>query len=119
MPSNREMRRTLQKMGVEVKEVPNVKLVKIITDSSEIIITEPSVSQVSMQGIVTFEITGGKIEAKQGSININEAEIKEEDVMLVAAQSGASKEEALKSLKESNGDIALAILKLQERKRFT
>ncbi len=119
MPNNREMRRMLQKMGVEVKEVPNVKLVKIVTDSSEIVISEPSVSQVSMQGTTTFEIAGGKIETKQSSVNGGGTEIKEEDVMLVATQSGASKEEAQKSLQESNGDIALAILKLQEKKRFT
>lgn len=119
MPNNREMRRMLQKMGVEVKEVPNVKLVRIITDNSEIVISEPSVSQVSMQGTVTFEIAGGKIEIKQGSANEAGSEIKEEDIMLVAAQSGASKEEALRALQESNGDIALAILKLQEKKRLT
>jgi nascent polypeptide-associated complex subunit alpha len=121
MPNNREMRRMLQKMGVEVKEITNVKQVKIITEGMEITISEPSVSQVSMQGTITYEITGGKVETKQiTTINHEQEEdIKEEDIMLVASQSGATKEEAQKALKESNGDIALAILKLQDKKRLT
>lgn len=121
MPNNREMRRMLQKMGVEVKEIANVKQVKIITDSVEITISEPSVSQVSMRGTISYEVTGGRVETKQiETINYEPGEdIKEEDIMLVASQSGATKEEAQRALKESNGDIALAILKLQDKKRLT
>ena len=38
----------------------------------------------------------------------------EEDIQLIIDQTGKSKEEALKALEESKGDIAEAIMKLSE-----
>ena len=42
---NREMRRMLDKMGLEMKDVQNVQEVIIKTDTKEIIITKPSVTE--------------------------------------------------------------------------
>lgn len=119
MPNNREVRRMMQRLGVQVEEIKDVIEVRIVTKDKEIEIKGPSVSIVKVQGITSYEITGGQvIEGPRESVQEKEApvEIKEEDVLLVAAQTGATKEEAERALKETNGDIALAILKLQTRR---
>ncbi len=115
---NRDVRRMLEKMGVEITEIQNVKEVIIRTDKEEYNIKQPSVNMVKMQGMLTFEIVGGQLtKTPLSPSQAPEVEIKEDDVMLVAKEAGVSKEEAEKTLRETNGDIALAILKLQEKKR--
>ncbi len=115
---NRDMRRMLEKMGVEIKELENVKEVIIKTDKEEYIIKQPAVNIIKMQGTLSFEIMGGELTKTQVEVKETATlEIKEDDVLLVSRETGVSKEEAEKVLRESNGDIALAILKLQERKR--
>ncbi len=114
---NRDMRRMLEKMGVEIKELENVKEVIIKTDKEEYLIKRPTVNIVKMQGALSFEVMGGELTKTQLEAKETvDLEIKEDDVLLVARETGVSKEEAEKVLRESNGDIALAILKIQERK---
>ena len=52
-------------------------------------------------------------ESLQISGEIEEEGIPEEDIKIVAEQAKVSEKEAEKALKESNGDIAEAILKLK------
>ncbi len=58
-------------------------------------------------GQESFQITGEVSE--QGS----KPEISDDDINIVIEQAKVSKEEAITSLEETNGDIAEAILKLQ------
>ncbi|MFP3222445.1 MAG: nascent polypeptide-associated complex protein [Nitrososphaeria archaeon] len=113
---NRDMRRMLEKMGIEIEELQNVKEVIIRTDKEEYFIKKPTVNLVKMQGTLSFEIMGGEFTKNQLEIKEAPLEIKEDDVLLVARETGVSKEVAEKVLRESNGDIALAILKIQEMK---
>ncbi|MFP3130279.1 MAG: nascent polypeptide-associated complex protein [Nitrososphaeria archaeon] len=113
---NRDMRRMLEKMGIEIEELQNVKEVIIRTDKEEYFIKKPTVNLVKMQGTLSFEIMGGEFTKNQLEIKEATLEIKEDDVLLVARETGVSKEVAEKVLRESNGDIALAILKIQEMK---
>lgn len=113
---NRDMRRMLEKMGIEIEELQNVKEVIIRTDKEEYFIKKPAVNLVKMQGTLSFEIMGGELTKNQLEIKEAPLEIKEDDVLLVARETGVSKEVAEKVLRESNGDIALAILKIQEMK---
>ncbi|MFP3304186.1 MAG: nascent polypeptide-associated complex protein [Nitrososphaeria archaeon] len=116
---NRDMRRMLEKMGIEIEELQNVKEVIIRTDKEEYFIKKPAVNLVKMQGTLSFEIMGGELTKNQLEIKEAPLEIKEDDVLLVARETGVSKEVAEKVLRESNGDIALAILKIQEMKSNT
>ena len=64
-----------------------------------------------MMGQETFQIVGDITEVeKQES-----AEINENDVETVVEQTNCSREEALEALQESNGNLAEAILKLQNK----
>ena len=42
---NRQMRRMMDKMGLDMEEIPNVQEVIIKTDKKEIIIAKPSVTE--------------------------------------------------------------------------
>lgn len=100
----------MDKLGVNMKEVPNVKEVIIRTEGKDILIKNPSVSQVSAQGMQIYQVMGGSIE-EQGAVK----KYSEEDILLVAQQTGVTKEVAEEALKESEGDLARAILKLSSK----
>jgi len=108
--SPREAKRMMQRMGLSMDAVPDVQQVIIKTSSKEITIEEPEVAVLEMQGQKIFQVTGGKITEKGAERKLI---IPEEDVRLVADQTGKSPEEARKALEECQGDLAKAILLLQ------
>lgn len=108
----REARRMMQRMGMNMDAIPDVEQVIIKTSSKEITIEEPEVAILDMQGQKIFQVTGGKITEKAPERKAAAA-VPEEDVKLVADQTGKSLEEARRALEESKGDLAKAILLLQ------
>jgi nascent polypeptide-associated complex subunit alpha len=100
----------MQRMGLSMDAVPDVQQVVIKTSNKEITIEEPEVAILEMQGQKIFQVTGGKITEKTVERKLA---IPEEDVRLVADQTGKSIEEARKALEECEGDLAKAILLLQ------
>ncbi len=97
--------RMMQRMGMQMTNIDAKRVIIEKEDGSQIIIDNPSISKISMQGQNVFQITG-----KEKTINFNE-----DDIKLVMQQANVSKEEAIKALEESNGDLAEAIMKLQEQ----
>ena len=110
--SPREARRMMQRIGLSMDAVPEVEQVIIKTNSKEIVIEAPEVAIMEMQGQKIFQVTGGKISEKAVERKLT---IPEEDVRLVADQTGKSPEEARKALEECGGDLAKAILLLQSK----
>ncbi|MEM0357721.1 MAG: nascent polypeptide-associated complex protein [Candidatus Bathyarchaeia archaeon] len=110
--SPREARRMMQRMGLSMDAVPDVEQVIIKTASKEIIIENPEVAVVDVQGQKMFQVAGGKVTEKAIERKLV---IPEEDVRLVADQTGKSLEEARKALEECEGDLAKAILLLQSK----
>ncbi|MEM3703719.1 MAG: nascent polypeptide-associated complex protein [Candidatus Bathyarchaeia archaeon] len=110
--SPREARRIMQRMGLSMDTVPDVEHVIIKTSGKEIIIEKPEVAIVDIQGQKMFQVAGGKITEKAVERKLA---IPEEDVRLVADQTGKSLEEARKALEECQGDLAKAILLLQSK----
>jgi len=110
--SPREAKRMMGRMGLNMNAVPDVERVIIKTGSKEITIEEPEVAILEMQGQKIFQITGGKISEKTPE---RKPTVPEEDVRLVADQTGKSSEEARKTLEECGGDLAKAILLLQSK----
>lgn len=105
--NQREAKKLMDRLGLNMKEISSVKEVIIRTEEKEILIKNPTVSQVVAQGLNIYQVMGGAIEEKQIKKNYSE-----EDVLLVAQQAGTSKEVARAALEETNGDLAMAILKL-------
>ena len=110
--SPREAKRMMQRMGLNMDSLQDVEEVIIKTNKKEIVIQEPEVAILNVQGQKMFQIIGGKISEKTlKSASI----ILEEDIRLVADQTGKSLEEARKTLEECEGDLAKAILLLQSK----
>ncbi len=109
--SPREAKRMMQRMGLSMEGIPDVEEVIIRTSAKEITVESPEVAVLDMHGQKIFQVTGHVTEKKIEK----EIEIPEEDVRLVADQTGKSMEEAKKALEETGGDLAKAILLLQSR----
>ncbi|MGQ9468224.1 MAG: nascent polypeptide-associated complex protein [Nitrososphaerales archaeon] len=106
--SDRQARRMLERMGVDIEPIPEVKEVIIRTISKDIIVKNPNVSEMKAKGVRVFQVMGEAVEERV----IEAPKFTEEDILLVAQQANVSKEVAMKALEESNGDLAKAILKL-------
>lgn len=107
----REARRMMQRMGMNMEAVEDVREVVIKTPNKEIVIEGPEVAILQVQGQKIFQVAGGKISEKAPERKA--PTVPEEDVRLVADQTGKNIEEARKALEESGGDLAKAILLLQ------
>ncbi len=108
---NRQMRRMLDKMGLDMKEVSNVQEVIIKTDKKEIIIAKPAVTEMKGKDNSIFQVVAESYEEKE----LEKPIFSDEDIMLVSQQGGVSKEEATNALTEANGDLARAILLLSTK----
>ncbi len=105
---NREMRRMLDKMGLEMKEMDSVEEVIIKTDTKELYLIKPQVVEMKGKDSTIFQVVASDIEERKKEI----PSFKEEDVILVMQQANVTKEKAIQSLIDSKGDIAQAILGL-------
>ncbi len=109
----RETKRMMQRMGLNMAAVDGVEDVVIRTASKEIVIAEPDVSILEVQGQKIYQITGGQVTERAPERKAPATAFAEEDVRLVADQTGKSLDAARKALEESGGDLAKAILLLQ------
>jgi nascent polypeptide-associated complex subunit alpha len=102
----------MQKMGMKMDEVPDVTAVIIKTASKDIMIEEPSVTAINVQGQTMYQIAGGRVSETQPQ-RLAQTGTSDTDVQLVAQQTGKSLEESRKALVEAGGDLAKAILSLK------
>ena len=105
---NREMRRMLDKMGLDMKTMDDVEEVIIKTDKKELYLIKPQVIEMKGKDSTIFQVVATDIEEKQREV----PSFKEEDVILVMQQASVSREKAIQALIESKGDMAQAILSL-------
>jgi nascent polypeptide-associated complex subunit alpha len=109
----REAKRMMQRMGMSMDAVEDVEHVVIRTATKEITIEQPEVAILAVQGQKIYQVTGGKI--TEEAVERKPAGFAEEDVKLVADQTGRTEQEARRALEESGGDLAKAILLLQSK----
>jgi len=109
----REARRMMQRMGMSMGAMPDVEQVILKTGTKEIIIENPEVAVMEVQGQKIFQVTGERIVEKAVE---KPFKILEEDVQLVATQAKVSLEEARAALEQTKGDLAQAILLLSQTK---
>lgn len=102
------MRRMLDRMGLEMKELSNVQEVIIKTDTKEIIIAKPAVTEMKAKDNSIFQVIAESYEERELEVPV----FSQDDIMLVAQQANVSPEEATKALTEAKGDLARAILLL-------
>ncbi|HLQ21179.1 MAG TPA: nascent polypeptide-associated complex protein [Nitrososphaerales archaeon] len=104
---DRQARRMMERMGINMKEMPGVEEVIIRTAEKEIHIRNATVSEVNAQGNRVFQVAGEVEEVARERKTFSD-----EDVLLVQQQAGVSREKAIAALEEADGEVARAILKL-------
>ena len=106
----KQMERQMKKMGMQMKDLPGVKEVIIRFEDKELVIPDAEVNLMNVMGQETYQITGNAVEVEVE----NEIVIPDEDIEMVANQAGVSKADAEEALIATNGDLAEAILKLNQ-----
>ena len=120
---SRRARRMMKQMGMNMNEISDVKRVIIQGENKEVVIEGPQVTSINVQGTKMYQVAGGReTERRPTTSPTTETEpekeelvIPEEDILLVAQQANVSIDRARNALKESEGDLAQAIIKLQTR----
>ncbi len=120
---SRNARRAMQRMGMQMQELNGVTRVIIQSPGKEIVIEQPTVTSINVQGQKMYQILGGRAVERapqaatpQGAAPVAEkppVQAPEEDVLLVAQQAKVSMEKARETLIKCDGDLARAILMLQ------
>ena len=95
---------TMKRMGISQTPI-DVRRVIFEMEDKNLIIDEPSVTKVMMQGQETYQITG---HAEEEST----AKFTEQDIQIVMEKTGKSEQEVKKSLENNQGDITMAIMEL-------
>jgi nascent polypeptide-associated complex subunit alpha len=115
--NSREQKRMMQRMGMNMDTVGDVRQVIIRTADKDIVIDEPEVAILQVQGQKMYQVIGGQVSeqspSQRGVSVAAKPAFSEEDVQLVADQTGKSLEKAKEALQEADGDLAKAILLLQ------
>lgn len=113
MMSNRQARRLMEKMGLNVEEMEGVREVVIqMDDGRSIHIKEPAVYRMKAKDMTVYNVMGK--EEESGGPGGEEIALSEDDVKLVMDQTGATRDRAIQALIESGGDLAAAILSIQQ-----
>lgn len=116
----RDLERQLKKMGLKVEELKDVKLVLIETGDKEIMIENPQVIVMTMKDQKIYQIVATKVkEVKEEALREHGETLSEDDIKFVAEQAGIGYEEAREILKKAGGDIAKALIMIQEEKGNT
>ncbi|OQA68749.1 MAG: Nascent polypeptide-associated complex protein [Candidatus Diapherotrites archaeon ADurb.Bin253] len=102
------MQGMLKKMGISQEEIDASRVIIEKTDNSRIIIDNPSVTKIKMQGQETFQIAGDISEESA------KEETSEEDIKMIIEKTGVSEEIARETLEKNNGDLAETILELSK-----
>ena len=107
---NRNTRRMMDRMGVDLKDMPNVLEVRIKTNKKEIILTKPTVSEMKTKEATVFSVTGGDYEEIELEVPI----FSDDDIQLVSQRAGVDLEKARTALESAKGDLTTAIITLKE-----
>ena len=100
-----KMQGMMKNMGISQTELPVKKVIFEMADGN-LVIEDPSVLKIMMQGQESYQVTGEAVEESAESFS-------EDDVKMVVEKSGKSEDEVKAALTESDGDIAEAIVSLK------
>ena len=100
----KSMQKMMKQMGIKSEEIGSSRVVIELKDGGKLVVHEPHVVAIEMQGEKSFQISG-KVSEEQ--------EAGEDDINMVMQEAGCSREEAQIALRETKGDIAEAIIRLK------
>lgn len=100
----KQMQAMMKQLGMSQNEIPSSRVIIEKEGGDKIVINNPSVVKINMQGQESFQITGDVSEEKAESFS-------EEDIKVVMEKTNCTEDEARNALEET-GDLAEAILRL-------
>ncbi len=100
----KKMQAMMKQMGMSQEEI-NAKRVVIEKEDGNLVIENPSVTKINMQGQESFQIVGDVSEESGG--------FSDEDIQTIIEKTNSTEEQTKKTL-EKTGDLAEAILELSE-----
>ncbi|MFH1308324.1 MAG: nascent polypeptide-associated complex protein [archaeon] len=100
----KKMQGMMKQLGIKQEEIQASRVI-IEQEDKNIILENPSVTKIKMQGQESWQITGDeRVEEKQ--------EDNTEDIKTIMEKTSCSEQEAKQALEQSDGDLAEAILSL-------
>lgn len=99
----KKMQAMMKQMGMSQEEIDASRVVIEKSDGGKLIIENPSVQKIKIQGQETFQISG--------SVSEEIESFSDEDIQTIIEKTGVSEEKAREIL-EKTGDLAEAILEL-------
>lgn len=102
----KKMQGMMKQLGISQEEIDTSKVTIEKNSGDKIIINNPSVQKIKMQGQESFQISGD-ISEEQGEL------FSQEDIETVIEKTGCDEESVKKKLEETK-DLAQAILELSE-----
>ncbi|MBM3232305.1 nascent polypeptide-associated complex protein [Candidatus Pacearchaeota archaeon] len=102
----KKMQSMMKQMGIKQDDIDALRVIIEKNDGNNIIIENPHVARITMQGQESWQITG---EAREETAGVDG-----EDVRLIMEKTGKSYEESKAMLERVEGDIAQAIISLSE-----
>mgnify|MGYP006284399715 CR=1 FL=1 len=109
--NSRQMKQAMKKMGVQQEDLEAHQVIIRLADR-DLVIDNPDVAKVNMMGQETYQIAGGNISEERREI---EVEISDDDIKTVAETAGVEDDRARQALEDTGGDLAQAIMNLQEQ----
>jgi nascent polypeptide-associated complex subunit alpha len=100
----KKMQGLMKQMGIAQEEIDATRVI-IECEDKNIIINNPSIIKIKMQGQTNFQISG----------DISEEEVNnhaEEDIKTIMEKTSCTEKEAKEALEKSGGDLTEAILNL-------
>lgn len=105
--SPRQMQGMMKKMGISQTQIDATRVIIEKSDGEKIIITNPSITKIKMQGQTSYQISG------EEQVQTQEVQNTSEDIKIIMEKTGCSEEKAKETLEKTN-DLTEAILELSE-----
>lgn len=119
----------MARMGMQLKEMDDITRVIFEGSGRRIVIENPEVASVTIQGQTMYQVGGGKVKEEPlsgstGTTTTSTAttsstpvQLTTEDITLVSQQAKVSAKDAEDALRKTGGDLAQAIVLLQQKKK--
>jgi nascent polypeptide-associated complex subunit alpha len=105
----KKMQAVMKQMGIQQQEIDANKVI-IEKDDGNIIINNPSVTKINMQGQENFQISGDISEQEEETEKIEDNS--EQDIKTIMEKVGCLEQEAKQAYEKANGDLTEALLSL-------
>jgi nascent polypeptide-associated complex subunit alpha len=106
----KKMQAVMKQMGISQQQIPANKVI-IEKQDGNIIIENPSITKINMQGQTNFQISG-EVSEEDGDTEGEGPLATDEDIKIIMEKCNCLEQEAKMALEKANGDLTEAILSL-------